>query len=320
MKKEIKTEAEGREAEKTNAPVAAFFDLDGTLMPLPSLERRFFRMLRYHRKIRLKNYFLWLREALRLLPGGIAAVMQANKMYLRGVRSFDESGTENPSDISAHKSGYPSQLPSGLGVNRAGQDEGQASIHFRGRARYNPRWPVPCFFEDGVERVTCHAMLGHRIVIVSGTLEPLAEAAARALEAEIAARGFATKIHVCATRLKELNGKWTGEIFGEPRFGPAKARGVCALAKEMELDLSQCWAYSDSAQDRWLLAAVGHPAAVNPSWSLAWIARKQGWALLRWRGGKVLTQCSQRAQRHRDKKEDMREAQTTESLLQSRGI
>ena len=69
--------------------VAAFFDLDGTLTPLPSLERRLFRMLRDRREIPLKNYFLWLREALELWPHGMSRVAQANKMYLRGVKSFD---------------------------------------------------------------------------------------------------------------------------------------------------------------------------------------------------------------------------------------
>src|SRR5947208_13652124 len=63
--KEVKDVAD--EMDKS-ARIAAFFDLDGTLMPLPSLERRFFRMLRKRHEIPLKNYFLWLGEALQLLP------------------------------------------------------------------------------------------------------------------------------------------------------------------------------------------------------------------------------------------------------------
>ncbi len=72
--------------------IAAFFDLDGTLVGLPSLERRFFRMLKYRRALPARNYCLWLREAMRLVPSGINAILQANKMYLRGVQSFDECG------------------------------------------------------------------------------------------------------------------------------------------------------------------------------------------------------------------------------------
>ena len=172
-----------------SARVAAFFDLDGTLLPFPSLERRFFRVLRHRREIPLKNYFLWLREALKLLPSGIGAVAYANKMYLQGVPGLGESGEEKRSDSCAHKSGH--------------QDEGQASLP----PNNNLRWLVPRFFEEGVERVVWHAKQGHAIVIVSGTLEPLANAAACALEAELAARGIAARIRVCATRLEEFDGR-----------------------------------------------------------------------------------------------------------------
>lgn len=245
------------------ARIAAFFDLDGTLLPPPSLERRFFRLLLDRREIPPKNYLVWLREALRALPRGVGALRQANKMYLGGVKSFDESSTGNPGDSSGRKSGP--------------QDEGQASKP----PKHNPRSPVPRFFAGSLERVTCHAMLGHRVVIVSGTLEPLARAAARALEGEIAARGFASRILVHATRLKERNRRWTGEILGEAMFGEAKARVVAALAEEMQLDLGQSWAYGNSARDRWMLAAVGNPVAMNPGFELAGIARKRGWPILR---------------------------------------
>ncbi len=250
--------------------VAAFFDLDGTLMPLPSLEQRFFRILRYRGEIALKNYFLWLRNAMRLLPRGISAATQANKMYLKGVQSFDDSDKENRSDSGGHKSGHPSRLA-------GSQEEGQASTP----PKRNPRWPVPYFFEAGAERVAWHARQGHAIVIVSGTLEPLAKAAARALEVELAARGFAATIRVCATTLQEIEGRWTGRIVGQAMFGEAKAQAVKKVAVKMGLDLSQCWAYGDSAKDRWMLAAVGNPTAMNPTPRLARIARKRGWPGLR---------------------------------------
>jgi len=237
---------------------------------LPSLERQLFRMLRYRREIPMKNYFVWLREALKLLPRGIRCVMHANKMYLRGVHSFDQRGVENRTDSYEHQNGH-------FWRRKASQGEGQVSLP----PNCNPRWPVSRFFEDGVERVTWHAMQGHAIVIVSGTLEPLADAAARTLEAELAARGIAAGIRVCAKKLEENHGRWTGRILGEAMFGKAKARAIFALAEEMSLDLSQSWAYGDSAQDRWMLAAVRNPVAVNPTPKLARIARKQGWPVLR---------------------------------------
>ena len=246
-----------------SARVAAFFDLDGTLLPLPSLEQRFFRILRNRREIPLTNYFLWCREALKLFPRGIGCVIHANKMYLRGVPSFNESRAENCSDSPAHKSGH--------------QDEGQASAP----PRRDPRQPVPLFFAQGVERVAWHAKQGHAIVLVSGTLEPLANAAAQALEADLAFCGITARISFCATKLEECESRWTGRIWGEPMFGKAKGRAVLALAAEMCLDLSQSWAYGDSGRDRWMLASVGNPVAVNAKPKLARIAGKRGWRILR---------------------------------------
>jgi len=263
--------------------VAAFFDLDGTLAPLPSLERRFTRLLRYRQEIPIKNYLLWLREALRLVPRGMSAILQANKMYLRGVQIFDERGEGDGSFSSSHKSGH--------------QAEGQASALPAKRARRNPRLPVPTFFVQAIERVAWHAKQGHESVLVSGTLEPLARLAARAMEAELAARGIAVTIRICATKLEELNGKWTGQILGEAMFGKAKARAAKRLAEEKHLDLTRCYAYGDSVNDRWLLSVVGEPATVNPSEELAEMALSHGWPVLNWNERESLTQ---RRRGHRD--------------------
>ena len=65
---------------------AAFFDIDGTLVPEPSLERRLFFALRRRGAIPWTNCARWGTEALRLLPRGLAAVTQGNKRYLQGMR------------------------------------------------------------------------------------------------------------------------------------------------------------------------------------------------------------------------------------------
>jgi HAD superfamily phosphoserine phosphatase-like hydrolase len=269
---EAKEINEVNEVEEKSWGVAAFFDLDGTLVELPSLERRLFQILRYRRLIPSSNYFLWLKEAARLMPRGTSAILQANKMYLRGVRVFDESG-EGDGDISSwHKSGH--------------QAEGQASAP----PRRNPRLPVPAFFSQAIERVAWHAKQGHEIVLISGTLERLARGAARVMGAELAARGITVTIRVFATRLEEMDGRWTGRVLGEAMFGEGKARAAKRLAEEMRLDLGRCYAYGDSLNDRWLMAAVGRPAAVNPSRDLADMARMHGWPVLNWQGKESPTQ------------------------------
>jgi len=270
-RKEVK---EVREVKEKNARVAAFFDLDRTLVTWPSLEKRFFRMLRYRRLVGIRSYFWWLLEAVRLAPRGINQIIHANKMYLRGVR-VDDSCCETA--IRVHL----------CAKNEAGK---------HGERRRQARMPVPPFYPEAIERVMWHAERGHWIVLVSGTLGLLAERAARVLEAELGARGWMGKVRVCATRLEEKHERWTGRIVGEAMFGEAKARAVRRIAAEADLDLERCFAYGDSSSDWWMLEMVGRPAAVNPSSDLARIARRNDWAVLRWGGEKNFTQRSQRSE------------------------
>jgi HAD superfamily hydrolase (TIGR01490 family) len=242
----MKERKEVEEVKEHGRNIAAFIDLDGTLTALPSLERRFFRMLRYRRAIAAKNYWRWLAEAVRLAPRGRSAIWHGNKMYLRGVA-----------------------------VDRLGK------VGLK---------PTAELFGDGIERVAWHARQGHTIVIVSGTLEPLAQEIARAIEATLVAREIFLRIRVCATRLEEMDGRWTGRILGAAVFGKAKLRAARRMAAEINLDLMQCYAYGDSLSDRWLLAAVGRPIAVNPSNDLARLARTRVWPVLNWEGKENLTQ------------------------------
>jgi HAD superfamily hydrolase (TIGR01490 family) len=276
---EVKEIKEVNEVKERRGEIAAFFDLDGTLMARPSFERRFFRLLQYRREIGVRNYLLWLREEVRLVPRGIRKMLQANKMYLRGVQSFDVGEGRGDGVSSRHKSGD--------------QVEGQAVA----AQRRNPRLPVPNFFAEAADRMAWHAKEGHAIVLVSGTLEPLAEEAARSLETQLATRGMATRIRVCATRLEKKDGRWTGRILDEAMFGEAKARAAKQLAEEMRLDLGRCYAYGDSLNDRWLMEAVARPAAVNPSKELAGIARTHEWPILNWE------EKENPAQRRRERKE-----------------
>ncbi len=73
------------EVAKRDARIAAIFDLDGTLIPGPSLEWRLFCELRRNKKISFANYLRWAVEALRLLPAGPLAVQHGNKRYLTDI-------------------------------------------------------------------------------------------------------------------------------------------------------------------------------------------------------------------------------------------
>jgi HAD superfamily hydrolase (TIGR01490 family) len=226
--------------------VAAFFDLDGTLVGSPSLEERLFRGLRREGAIPARNYLLWLSRAVWLAPRGMEMMRHANKMYLRGV-SWRQYGSSD-------------------GAGQHGQ----------------PKMAVPRFFPEGVDQVAWHARQGHRIVLVSGTPAPLAREMSLALVIRLGVRGIAASVSVCATRLEELDGRWTGRIVGDAMFGEAKARAVRRLAGENGFDLEQCYAYGDSWNDRWMLESVGRAVAVNPSPRLEALARKREWAVVAW--------------------------------------
>jgi HAD superfamily hydrolase (TIGR01490 family) len=250
---------------ETSGRVAAFFDLDGTLIARPSLERRFFAELRCRRAIPVGNYFLWLAQAAWLAPRGIQMMRNANKMYLRGVRT--------------RNNGFPS-------------DGGQLP----GKTSEQGRMTVPRFFQDGVDQVAWHAQQGHSIVLVSGTLAPLAQQMAFVLVVRLAVRGIAASVAVCATRLEENDGRWTGRIVGDAMFGEAKARAVRELARKKGLSLAHCYAYGDCINDRSMLEAVGRPSVVNPSGGMERLAGQRGWRVLAWAEKGNLTQRAQRTQ------------------------
>jgi len=244
--------------QEANGRIAAFFDLDGTLIARPSLELRFFANLRQRHAIPMGSYFLWLARAVWLAPQGIQMMRHANKMYLRrvNVRDFPE------------------------GHQRQGQ----------------PGLAAPRFLPEAVEQVAWHARQGHAIVLVSGTLAPLAQEMALALVVRLAVREIAASVAVCATRLEESGGRWTGRIAGDAMFGEAKGRAVQEMAAEKGFDLAQCYAYGDSVGDRWMLEAVGRPAAVNASWRLETLARRKSWPVLTWAKEKKSRQNSSSTQ------------------------
>jgi phosphoserine phosphatase len=216
--------------------IAAFFDLDGTLIPKPSLEWRFFRELRGNGRIPLMNYFRWGTEALRLLPQGVLAAKHRNKKYLSGLNC----------DV---PQAYAGAVP---------------------------------FFDEAIARVAWHAFSGHEIVLLTGTLQELAQLAVSALECELELQSVYVSIQIYATRLSVRGGQWTGAPEGEVLYGAAKARLLQKLAKIRRIHLQQSYGYGDDFEDRYFLDLLGHVNAVNPGSELASLANRKTWTICRW--------------------------------------
>jgi HAD superfamily hydrolase (TIGR01490 family) len=238
----------------------AFFDIDGTLLRKPSLERRFFWDLQRRGEIPIENCLHWIAESLFLGLRGARAAIEGNKTYLRGLSS---------------------QI--------------LAQCKFQTRAPW-----LPEFFPAAVQQVWWHALRGDSIVLVSGTLAPLAEIVKFALERELLWRGVETKISVLATQLEVGAGRCTGRVAGAAMFGEEKARAARAFAQERNISLAQCSAYGDSSLDRWMLASVGHPFAVNPTRRLRRTAKLRGWQMLAWTHCPMRTAGERRALQLKD--------------------
>jgi HAD superfamily hydrolase (TIGR01490 family) len=133
----------------------------------------------------------------------------------------------------------------------------------------------PEFFADGIERVAWHVAQGHRVILLSGTLAPLALAVTRYLPGPL---------EVCATALEVCDGCLTGRLAGERMSGRAKARALRRIAARWGLSLWNSYAYGNALTDLPMLDAVGRRVAVNPSGRMRRIALDEGWQSCDWTG------------------------------------
>ena len=77
------------------------------------------------------------------------------------------------------------------------------------------------------------------------------------------------------------DGVYTGEMDGPFVYGEGKVEAMRRFAEKHDIDLTESYAYSDSASDLPMLRAVGHPVVVNPDNALLEVARAEGWAVMR---------------------------------------
>jgi HAD superfamily hydrolase (TIGR01490 family) len=127
----------------------------------------------------------------------------------------------------------------------------------------------PMIHTEAVELIDQHHAAGRDVVIVSSSGAEVVEPIGAMLGAD----------KVIATRMVVADGKYTGEI-ADYAYGPHKATAIRALAATEGYDLAASYAYSDSITDEPLLAAVGHPFAVNPDKALRRVAVERGWPIL----------------------------------------
>lgn len=118
------------------------------------------------------------------------------------------------------------------------------------------------------ERLARRLDAGHFCVILSASPQELVEVVCAHLGLH---RAVGTSAEV-------VDGAFTGALRGPFCYGPGK---LLRLRQALgPVDLGHAWAYADSGSDVPLLAAVGHPVAVNPDRRLRKVAADHGWETL----------------------------------------
>ncbi len=205
-------------------PIAAIFDVDRTLVRVPTEQCFFWYLLRRRRLSGVRT--LAFLVTLMLHPRD----RFRNKSYLAGQRVADI-------DALARQC-YASVI-------------------------------APHLSPVGRKCVRYHQQQGHRIVLLTGSLRCLIQPLQEDLGAD----------WLLATRLFSREGIHTGAVAGLHPRGTDKLRLIQELAGTHSLDLSRSHAYADHSEDLPLLAAVGHPVAVNPSARLRLAALQRHWPI-----------------------------------------
>ena len=126
----------------------------------------------------------------------------------------------------------------------------------------------PLIYAEALELIHDHDAAGRLVCIVSTSPEEIVEPLARMLRIN----------HVIASRPRIVDGKYTGEIDFYA-YGPNKPIAIKELAAELDIDLDNSFAYTDSITDLPMLETVGHPVVVNPNKELRKIALEREWRI-----------------------------------------
>ena len=123
------------------------------------------------------------------------------------------------------------------------------------------------------ERLEWHRNQGHRLVLVTATVAPMAEAMARVLGMD--------EVYGCGPKSR------TGWLSGSERgWSVPRRKGKVPIvqqdAAEHGHDLSKCYGYGNTLADSWFMQICGHAIAVNPESSLEKHANQHSWDIVYW--------------------------------------
>lgn len=215
--------------------VAAYFDLDGTLLNASS-EKTLTSLLAKRRPWRIPH-------------ATVAWVLGTTFALLTGKAPYDALRNRGHLSLASWK------------VLERYSDEIATSVL---KAKISPgAW----------ERLEWHRSQGHRLVLVTATVAPMAEAMARVLGMD--------EVYGCGPEVR------TGMLSGSERGWsvPRRKGKVPVVEKDAQMnghDLSKCYGYGNTLADSWFMRICGHAIAVNPESSLEKFANDHQWEILYW--------------------------------------
>jgi len=122
-----------------------------------------------------------------------------------------------------------------------------------------------------VRTVRAHRAAGHRTILITGAVAPLARPVAPLFDEVVAAELAVGP-----------DGRCTGFLTRPPIVGEGRASWLRHRAAQDGWDLKASHGYADSASDLPMLRAVGHPVAVDPDIALSRVARRSRWQVEQW--------------------------------------
>lgn len=127
---------------------------------------------------------------------------------------------------------------------------------------------------EALERLDWHKQQDHRLVLVTATVMPMAQAMADYLGMDA--------VYGCGPK------NMTGILSGSERgWSVPRRKGkvpiVQADAKSVDHNLSDCWGYGNTHADSFFMEITGNPVAINAEGRLKTIAKERDWAQFEWR-------------------------------------
>jgi len=131
---------------------------------------------------------------------------------------------------------------------------------------------MPRLYSEGVDSIAAHKQKGHLTVIATAAWEFIAEKVRVQLGAD--------------DKISSIAGFENGHLSDDLRnllpYNEGKRATAQLYAAERDVDLNNCYLYTDSIADLPLLEAVGHAVVVNPGKGLRQLAVERGWQVLNW--------------------------------------